>query len=77
MEPTSSSTSSAPLRTAVIGLALAGTVLLVVLAPRLFGLEATSWWVTVAVGVAMGAAVVAYGYAKRDAGEPDLTTPEP
>lgn len=68
--------SSGPLWLTAIGLALVGTLLLAVLAPRIFGLEETSWWVTVAVGVLIGASVVIFGYAKRDAGETDVETPE-
>lgn len=59
-----------------VGLALVGVMLVAFLGPRLFGLEAVSWWVTVAVGVVIGAAVVIYGYAKRDAGDADMTTPD-
>ncbi|MEM1043295.1 MAG: hypothetical protein AAGI91_11780 [Bacteroidota bacterium] len=51
-----------------MALGLAGVVL-VVLAPRLFALDALSWWVTVAVGVAIGLAVTVLGYAKRDSTE--------
>lgn len=68
--------STGPLWIVAIGLALVTVMLLAVLAPRLFGLEATSWWVTVAVGVAVGAAVVIYGYAKRDSGDTDITSPD-
>jgi threonine/homoserine efflux transporter RhtA len=65
--------STGPLWIVAIGVALVAVMLLAVLAPRLFGLEETSWWVTVAVGVAIGAAVVIYGYAKRDSGDADVT----
>ncbi len=68
--------STGPLWMAAIGLALIGVMLLAVLAPRLFGLEETSWLVTVGVGVAIGAAVVIYGYAKRDSGDTDVTSSE-
>lgn len=68
--------STGPLWLVAIGLALIGVMFLAVLAPRIFGLEETSWWVTVAVGVVIGAAVVIYGYAKRDSGEADVTSPE-
>lgn len=59
-----------------IGLALAGAMILAVLAPRLFGLEETGWWVTVIVGVLIGAAVVIYGYAQRDTVEAERPAPE-
>ena len=59
-----------------VGLALIGVMLVAFLGPRLFGLEEISWWVTVAVGVVIGAAVVAYGYAKRDSGGADTVTPD-
>jgi hypothetical protein len=65
--------STGPLWAVAIGLALVVVMLLAFLAPRLFGLEETSWWVTVAVGVAIGAAVVIWGYAKRGAGDTDVT----
>lgn len=68
--------STGPLWTVAIGLALIAVMLLAFLAPRLFGLEETSWWVTVAVGVVIGAAVVIYGYAKRDSGDADVTSPK-
>lgn len=68
--------SNGPLWLTALGLALIGTLLLAVLAPRIFGLEETSWWVTVAVGVLIGASVVVYGYAKRDTGEVEPKTPE-
>lgn len=64
--------STGPLWTVAIGVALVVVMLLAFLAPRLFGLEETSWWVTVAVGVLIGAGVVIYGYAKRDAGDTDV-----
>jgi hypothetical protein len=66
--------STGPLWTVAIGLALIVVMLLAFLAPRLFGLEETSWWVTVIVGVVIGAAVVVYGYAKRDSGDTDVTS---
>ena len=69
--------SNGPLWLTAVGLALIGVMLLAVLAPRLFGLEETSWWVTVAVGVLIGASVVVYGYARRNTGETDVETPEP
>lgn len=68
--------SSGVLWTIAIGLALTAVMLLAILAPRIFGLEATSWWVTVAVGVLIGAGVVIYGYAKRDSGEAETTAPD-
>jgi predicted membrane channel-forming protein YqfA (hemolysin III family) len=68
--------STGPLWTVAIGAALTGVMLLAILAPRIFGLEETSWWVTVAVGVLIGAGVVIYGYAKRDSGEADVTSPD-
>lgn len=68
--------SNGPLWLTALGLALIGTMLLAVLAPRLFGLEETGWWATVAVGVLIGASVVIYGYAKRDSGETEHETPE-
>jgi threonine/homoserine efflux transporter RhtA len=68
--------STGPLWTVAIGLALAVVMILAILAPRVFGLEETSWWVTVGIGVAIGAAVVIYGYAKRDAGDADVTSPK-
>jgi hypothetical protein len=61
--------SSGLLRSAAIGLALIGVLFLIVQAPRLLGLEETSWWVTVAIGLVLGAVVVAVGYAKRGSGE--------
>ncbi len=67
--------STSPLWMVAVGVALVGVMLLAVLAPRLFGLEETSWWVTVGVGVVMGAAVVIYGYAKRDVVDTDVTEP--
>lgn len=69
-------TATGPLWTVAIGLALVVVMLLAFLAPGLLGLEETSWWVTVAIGVAVGAAVVIYGYAKRDSGETDVTAPD-
>lgn len=68
--------SNGPLWITAIGLALVGTMMLAVLAPRLFGLEETGWWVTVAVGVLIGAAVVIYGYARRDTGETETHASE-
>lgn len=59
-----------------LGLALVGAMVLAVLAPRLFGLEETGWWVTVVVGLLIGAAVVIYGYARRDTGETNTRTPD-
>ena len=60
-----------------LGLALVGALVLAVLAPRLFGLDESGWWVTVAVGVLIGAAVVIYGYAQRDTTElEEAPTPE-
>ena len=60
-----------------VGLALVGVILAAVLGPRLFGLDEVSWWVTIGVGVIVGAAVVIYGYAKRDTGESETITPDP
>ena len=51
-------------------------MVLAVLAPRLFGLEETGWWVTVLVGVLIGATVVIYGYARRDTGETETHVSE-
>lgn len=67
--------STGPLWIVAVVSALLAVMLIAVLAPRLFGLEETSWWVTVAVGLAVGAAVVIYGYAKRDSGETDYVEP--
>lgn len=68
--------SNGPLWLTALGLALIGTMLLAVLAPRIFAIEETSWWVTVAVGVLIGASVVIYGYAKRDTGKVETKAPE-
>ena len=68
--------SNGPLWLTAIGLALVGAMLLAVLAPRLFGLDETGWWTTVAVGVLIGATVVIYGYARRDTGDTNTHTPE-
>ncbi len=68
--------SSGPLWFTAIGLALVGVMVMAVLAPRLFGLEELSWWVTLAVGLVIGAAVVAFGYAKRDSGETRVEHPD-
>ena len=68
--------SNGPLWITAIGLALVGAMLLSILAPRLFGLDETGWWTTVAVGVLIGAAVVIYGYARRDTGDTNTHTPE-
>ncbi len=68
--------SNGPLWFTAIGLALVGAMLMAVLAPRLFGLEETSWWVTVGVGVAIGALVVIIGYAKRGKVETETRQPE-
>lgn len=65
------SASFGPLRIVALGLAVVAAVVLIALAPGLFGLNATGWWTTVAIGVVIGGAVVIYGYARRDAGEPD------
>lgn len=59
-----------------LGLALVGALVLAVLAPRLFGLDETGWWATVLVGLLIGAAVVIYGYARRDTTEYEAPTPE-
>jgi len=72
----SESTSIGPFRAFVLGLATVAVVVLIALAPGLFGLDATGWWVTVTIGVAMGAAVVIYGYIKRDAGDSDAASPQ-
>lgn len=68
---------SSVFRLMALGLALVAIVILVVLAPRLFGLEATSWWVTVAVGALIGATVVIVGYVRRDSGESRTEPPGP
>ncbi len=68
--------SNGPLWFTAIGLALVGVMLMAFLAPRLFGLEETSWWVTVAVGVVIGALVVIVGYAKRGSVETEVKRPE-
>ena len=68
--------STGPLWMVAVGLALSVVMILAILAPRLFGLDETSWWVTVLVGVGVGAAVVIYGYAKRGSGDTETTAPE-
>jgi positive regulator of sigma E activity len=61
--------SNGPLWMTAVVSGLFVVMLLAVIAPRLFDTEGTGWVVSLVAGVVVAGAIIAYGYAKRNAGE--------
>lgn len=63
--------SNGPLWMTAVVAGLFVVMLLAVVAPRLFDTEGTGWVVSLVAGLVVAGAIVAYGYAKRNVGEPE------